>query len=43
MATARPQLITFAAFHFCEKARWALDWHGISYEEVGWPRACTKS
>ena len=37
MATARPQLITFAASHFCEKARWALDWHGISYEEVGWP------
>ena len=37
MATVRPQLIIFAASHFCEKARWALDWHGISYEEVGWP------
>ena len=37
MVTARPQLITFAASHFCEKARWALDWHGISYDEVGWP------
>lgn len=37
MATAKPQLITFAASHFCEKARWALDWHGIAYEEVGWP------
>jgi len=37
MAAARPQLITFAASHFCEKARWALDWHGISYQEVGWP------
>jgi glutathione S-transferase len=34
---ARPQLVGFAASHFCEKARWALDWHGISYEEVGWP------
>jgi glutathione S-transferase len=37
MATAKPKLITFAASHFCEKARWALDWHGITYEEVGWP------
>ena len=35
MVTAKPQLITFAASHFCEKARWALDWHGIAYEEVG--------
>jgi glutathione S-transferase len=23
--------------HFCEKARWALDWHGIPYEEISWP------
>lgn len=30
-------LITFGLSHFCEKARWALDWHGIDYEEVGWP------
>lgn len=37
MAHARPRLITFAASHFCEKARWALDWHGIAYEEIGWP------
>jgi glutathione S-transferase len=37
MAEARPRLITFAASHFCEKARWALDWHGIAYEEIGWP------
>jgi glutathione S-transferase len=37
MAIAKPQLITFAASHFCEKARWALDWHGIAYEEIGWP------
>jgi glutathione S-transferase len=34
---AKPKLITFAASHFCEKARWALDWLGIDYEEVGWP------
>lgn len=37
MTTPKPKLVTFAASHFCEKARWALDWHGISYEEVGWP------
>jgi glutathione S-transferase len=37
MADARPRLITFAASHFCEKARWALDWHGIEYDEIGWP------
>lgn len=37
MADARPKLITFAASHFCEKARWALDWHGIEYDEIGWP------
>ena len=37
MTTASPQLITFAASHFCEKARWALDWHQITYQEVGWP------
>ena len=37
MTTANPQLITFAASHFCEKARWALDWHQIPYREVGWP------
>ena len=37
MTEARPKLITFAASHFCEKARWALDWLGVDYEEVGWP------
>lgn len=37
MSNARPKLITFGISHFCEKARWALDWHGIEYEEVGWP------
>jgi glutathione S-transferase len=30
-------LITFGISHFCEKARWALDWHGIPYTEIGWP------
>ena len=37
MTQARPRLITFAASHFCEKARWALDWHGCAYNEIGWP------
>ena len=37
MITEKPRVVTFAASHFCEKARWALDWHGIAYEEVGWP------
>jgi glutathione S-transferase len=32
----RLRLITFGCSHFCEKARWALDWHGIAYEEVAW-------
>ncbi|MEM9591331.1 MAG: glutathione S-transferase family protein [Pseudomonadota bacterium] len=30
-------LITFGVSHFCEKARWALDWHDIGYQEIGWP------
>ena len=33
----RPRLITFGRSHFCEKARWALDWHRIPYDEIGWP------
>lgn len=37
MKQGRPKLITFGASLFCEKARWALDWHGIDYQEVGWP------
>jgi len=37
MKQDRPKLITFGASLFCEKARWALDWHGIDYQEVGWP------
>lgn len=30
------KLITFRVSHYCEKARWALDWHGIPYEEISW-------
>lgn len=30
-------LITFGISHFCEKARWALDWHEIDYQEISWP------
>jgi glutathione S-transferase len=37
MTQDKPRLMTFAASHFCEKARWALDWHGIAYDEIGWP------
>jgi len=37
VAHSKPKLITFGISHFCEKARWALDWHGIPYEEIGWP------
>ena len=28
-----PRLYTFAISHFAEKARWALDYKGIEYEE----------
>ncbi|MEM7424937.1 MAG: glutathione S-transferase C-terminal domain-containing protein [Pseudomonadota bacterium] len=31
-----PRLITFGISHFCEKARWALDWHRIDYQEECW-------
>lgn len=37
MSGKKPQLITFGISHFCEKARWALDWHGVEYNEIGWP------
>jgi glutathione S-transferase len=37
MKQDKPRLVTFACSPFCEKARWALDWHGIEYEEIGWP------
>jgi glutathione S-transferase len=33
---SQPQLITFAISHYCEIARWALDWHDIDYRETGW-------
>jgi glutathione S-transferase len=36
MSQARPKLIVFDLSHFCEKARWALDWHGIAYSEISW-------
>jgi len=28
-----PTLITIPISHYCEKARWALDWAGVAYEE----------
>ena len=37
MTQAKPKLITFGISHFCEKARGALDWHSIAYEEISWP------
>ncbi len=37
MGTAAVKLVTFAISHYCEKARWALDWHGIDYREISWP------
>src|ERR1700742_3810278 len=30
-----PFLITIPISHYCEKARWALDWAGVDYEERG--------
>jgi glutathione S-transferase len=36
MSQARSKLIVFNLSHFCEKARWALDWHGIAYSEISW-------
>jgi len=35
--TATPQLYAFGISHYCEKARWALDWRGIAFKEVRWP------
>jgi glutathione S-transferase len=37
MTQGRPILFTFGISHFCEKARWALDWHRIPYQEISWP------
>jgi glutathione S-transferase len=36
MSASEPKLISFAISHFCEKARWALEWHGIAYTETRW-------
>ncbi|MGB9340355.1 MAG: glutathione S-transferase family protein [Polyangiales bacterium] len=36
MATAPTILNTFALSHFCENARWALDYKGVSYTEESW-------
>lgn len=30
------RLITIAVSHYCEKARWALEHHGIAYQEDAW-------
>ena len=37
MAPIKPELVVFGISHYCEKARWALDWHRIDYNEIGWP------
>jgi glutathione S-transferase len=37
MTQTTVKLVTFGISHYCEKARWALDWHGIPYTEIGWP------
>ncbi len=36
MADTPTILNTFALSHFCENARWALDYKGVSYTEVSW-------
>ena len=37
MTQIKPRLVTFRISHFCEKARWALNWHGITHQEISWP------
>ena len=37
MAEPGIRFITFGISPYCEKARWALDWHRIPYREIGWP------
>jgi glutathione S-transferase len=37
MTQTTVKLVTFGISHYCEKARWALDWHSIPYTEIGWP------
>ena len=32
MTSSKPTLYVFAISHYCEKARWALDYRGIDYE-----------
>jgi len=36
MTPRPPRLFTMAISHYCEKARWALDWHGVPYVEEVW-------
>ena len=33
MSDTSPVLITIPISHYCEKARWALDWAGVGFEE----------
>jgi glutathione S-transferase len=37
MTKTSPTLVTMGVSPFCERARWALDWHGLGYNEIGWP------
>ena len=37
MTSPGVKLISFSISHYCEKARWALDWYGIDYSEEFWP------
>lgn len=37
MAETGIRFMTFGISPYCEKARWALDWHRIPYREIGWP------
>ncbi len=37
MSQSTRKLVTFGNSHYCEKARWALDWHGVAYDEINWP------
>ena len=37
MSQSQRKLVTFGNSHYCEKARWALDWHDIAYDEINWP------
>lgn len=37
MVEAGIRFMTFGISPYCERARWALDWHRIPYREIGWP------